>query len=168
MTREKYGEAYQRGYDFTVKFLISRGVRPQSAVETAQAAWVKGWIHLGQLRHEAMLMTWVNKIALNVYRGGMREQPLQSLSRPEMFPGKGVNLAAIELGQVLAACPPRTRALLEMRKQGMTAKEIALRLGITELAAKLRLFRAQQVAAGRCDPKNKRKIVHDLLRKLSV
>ena len=50
MTREEYGAAYKKGYNLTVRFLVSRGLSYDSAQETAQAAWVKGWERLGQLR----------------------------------------------------------------------------------------------------------------------
>jgi hypothetical protein len=47
MTREEYGTAYQKGYNLTVRFLVSRGLSYDSAQETAQAAWAKGWERLG-------------------------------------------------------------------------------------------------------------------------
>lgn len=46
------------------------------ACESAQAAWVRGWGRLGQLRDETLVLTWVNTIALNVYRRLIREAPL--------------------------------------------------------------------------------------------
>jgi hypothetical protein len=68
MTRENYGQAYQRGYDSTVRFLRKRGVARDLVSDVAQAAWVKGWERLSQLRNETMITTWVNAIAINVYR----------------------------------------------------------------------------------------------------
>ncbi len=68
MTREGYGQAYQKGFSLTVRFLLSRGVQRDAADEAAQAAWVKGWERLEQLRNESSVTTWVNTIALNVYR----------------------------------------------------------------------------------------------------
>ena len=80
MTTEEYGNAYQRGYNLTVRFLVSRGLTYDSAQETAQAAWVKGWERLGQLRDSKMVLTWMNSIALNIHRSFMRREPfLQAL-----------------------------------------------------------------------------------------
>ena len=64
MTREQYGQAYQKGFNLTVRFLVSRGFAYDSAQETAQAAWVKGWERLSQLRDPSMVLTWMNSIAL--------------------------------------------------------------------------------------------------------
>ena len=36
MTREEYGAAYQKGFNLTVRFLVSRGLAYDSAQETAQ------------------------------------------------------------------------------------------------------------------------------------
>ncbi len=58
MTREEYGAAYKKGYNLTVRFLVSRGLSYDSAQETAQAAWVKGWERLepiARLEHGAHL-----------------------------------------------------------------------------------------------------------------
>ena len=40
MTREEYGQAYQKGLNLTVRVLVSRGLAYDAAQETAQAAWV--------------------------------------------------------------------------------------------------------------------------------
>src|SRR6202049_4710012 len=86
MTREEYGSAYKKGYNLTVRFLVSRGLSYDGAQETAQAAWVKGWERLGQLRDSNMVLTWMNSIALNIHRSCMRRehflQTLPALSTP--------------------------------------------------------------------------------------
>ena len=80
MTRENYGQAYQRGYDSTVRFLRKRGVARDLVSDVAQAAWVKGWERLSQLRNESMVTTWVNAIAMNVHRSVLRsERAFQAL-----------------------------------------------------------------------------------------
>ena len=68
MTTDEYGQAYQSGFNLTVRFLVSRGLSYDSAQETAQAAWAKGWERLGQLRDQSMVLTWMNSIALNIHR----------------------------------------------------------------------------------------------------
>jgi DNA-directed RNA polymerase specialized sigma24 family protein len=81
LTRERYGEAYQKGFDLTVRFLLSRGAWRDNASEVAQAAWARGWEHLIQLRNERLVLTWVNTIALNLYRSVLRKDPPISYRR---------------------------------------------------------------------------------------
>lgn len=150
MTREAYGQAYQSGYNLTVRFLISRGVPRDLARDVAQAAWVKGWERLSQLRNESMVTTWVNAIAMNVHRSVLRsEKALQSM--PEFNTGAGVNLAAIDLKRILNFCAPRDRALLELQMQGDTAEEIARKQGVTETAIRIRLLRARRAARSKAE-----------------
>jgi DNA-directed RNA polymerase specialized sigma24 family protein len=152
MTREAYGQAYQRGYNLTVRFLISRGVPRDMARDVAQAAWVKGWERLSQLRNESMVTTWVNAIAMNVHRSVLRsERAFQAL--PEFYTGAGVNLAAIDLNRILKFCAPRDRALLELQMQGDTAEEIARKQGVTETAIRIRLLRARRAARSKAERK---------------
>ncbi len=150
MNRDDYGKAYQRGYNLTVRFLISRGVVRETARDVAQAAWVKGWERLSQLRNESMVTTWVNSIALNVYRSVLRsERAFQAL--PEFYTGEGVNLAAIDLNRILKFCAPRDRALLELQMQGETAEEIARKQGVTETAIRIRLLRARRTVRSKAE-----------------
>src|SRR5260370_38461471 len=94
------------------------------ARDVAQAAWVKGWERLDQLRNESMVITWVNAIAMNVHRSVLRsERRYQSL--PDYHARAEVNLAAIDLARILKFCCPRDRALLELRMQGDTAEAFA-------------------------------------------
>ena len=152
MTREAYGQAYQRGFDLTIRFLISRGVPRDLARDVAQAAWVKGWERLAQLRHDSMVTTWVNAIALNVHRSVLRsEKAYQGL--PDYYSRVELNLAAIDLKRILKFCAPRDRALLELQMQGDTAEEIARKQGVTETAIRIRLLRARRAARSRAEKK---------------
>jgi DNA-directed RNA polymerase specialized sigma24 family protein len=152
MTREGYGQAYQRGYDSTVRFLRSRGVARDLVDDVAQAAWAKGWERLGQLRNESMVIIWVNSIAINVYRSVLRrERPTEVLTD---FPGRGgLDVAAIDVVRILEFCPPRDRALLELHMQGATAPEIAQKHGVTVTAIRIRLLRARRAARFRAEKK---------------
>ena len=149
MTREAYGDAYQTGFDLTVRFLLSRGCAPkEKAQEVAQAAWARGWERLHQLRNESMVVTWVNAIALNVHRSSMRaEGVFQAL--PELSSKAGVNLAAIDLARVFKVCRPAERILLEQQMNGVTAEEIARLEGVTETAVRIRFLRARRAARQR-------------------
>jgi len=104
MTREAYARAYQEGLPLTFRFLLSRGVARDTAEEISQAAWMRGWERLGQLRSDELISTWVNTIALNLYRRAIRqERRLQGLKEP-LYAKSTVNWAAIELRRILRFC----------------------------------------------------------------
>jgi DNA-directed RNA polymerase specialized sigma24 family protein len=150
MTHESFGDAYQRGFDLTLRFLRSRGVPQEIAREAAQAAWAKGWERLGQLRDDELLFTWVNTIALNAYRRIRRhEGSLHAL--PEIGVKPGINLAAIDMARILKICCPGDRMLLEQQMRGLTPREIARMRGIPEGAIRIRLMRARRAARLRID-----------------
>ena len=144
MTREEYGAAYKKGYNLTVRFLVSRGLSYDSAQETAQAAWVKGWERLGQLRDQNMVLTWMNSIALNIHRSCMRREPfLQTL--PELPTPPKVNLAAIDVRRILKTCKKNDRMVLQRHYlEGYKVQEIARAHGWTDTAVRIRLLRARR------------------------
>lgn len=145
MTQEGYGQAYQRGFDLTLRFLRSRGVPSDSAREVSQAAWAKGWERLAQLRNEELVVTWVNTIALNVYRRVKRREGVWNALH-DVSTRPGVNLAAIDMARILRICGPGDRALLEQQMKGLTPCEIARQRGIPESAIRIRLLRARRAA----------------------
>jgi RNA polymerase sigma factor (sigma-70 family) len=149
MTREEYGSAYQRGYGLTVRFLVSRGLTYDSAQETAQAAWVKGWERLGQLRDSKMILTWMNSIALNLHRSYVRREPfLQTL--PELPTPPRINLAAIDVRRILQTCKKNERLVLQRHYlEGYKVQEIARAHGWTETAVRIRLLRARRAVGKR-------------------
>jgi RNA polymerase sigma factor (sigma-70 family) len=157
MTSEYFSNAYQRGFTSTVRFLISRGVAYDSAFDAAQAAWAKGWERRGQLREPKLLITWVNTIALNIYRNLLRRsnqhEPLLDLEGPS-----GVNAAAIDAKHILAGCKPKDRIVLEDRYlRGYKIQEIADAHGWSERAVRVRLLRARRRAKERLNlPKGTR------------
>jgi DNA-directed RNA polymerase specialized sigma24 family protein len=142
MTRDSYGDAYQRGFVHTVRFLISRGVPGDTAQEVAQSAWTKGWEKRGQLRNDGMVVTWVNAIAMNAYRGILRREPF-FVPVPELCTTE-TSGAAVDVGRILGFCRPRDRDLLELQLQGLTAKEIARKEGVTATTIRIRLLRARR------------------------
>jgi DNA-directed RNA polymerase specialized sigma24 family protein len=144
MTRENYGDAYQSGFECTVRFLVSRRVHRDNAYELAQAAWARGWERLSQLRDESTVTAWVNTIALNSYR---RLVERQNRTLPTRISDRAViDLAAIDLGRILDRCRPCDRLLLEQHLSGVTTKEIAGRQRISETAVRVKLLRARRTA----------------------
>src|SRR5262249_30475957 len=124
MTSSNYATAYTEGFERTVRFLISRGARSEAAHEAAQAAWVRGWEQIHQLRDESLVTTWVNTIALNVHRRIVRKES-RVKALPELSTAFSVDFAAIDLTKILNGCRPYDRALLRRQMQGLTAREIA-------------------------------------------
>src|SRR4051794_14029895 len=149
MTREEYGQAYQKGFNLTVRFLVSRGLPYDAAQETAQAAWAKGWERIGQLRDQSMVLTWMNSIALNIHRSYIRREPmLQTL--PELSTPPKVNLAAIDVRRILKSCKHNDRMVLQRHYlEGFKVQEIAEQQGWTETAVRIRLLRARRTVGKR-------------------
>ena len=149
MNSEQYGAAYQMGYASTVRFLISRGAHEETARDTAQGAWTRGWERIDQLRNREQVNTWVNSIALNLHRRtrnrGRREMLLNE--SPDTFPACGAFLAAsIDLSKALARCMTEDSALLVRQLHGLSMAEMAREFGVTETAIRLRLMRARLAA----------------------
>jgi DNA-directed RNA polymerase specialized sigma24 family protein len=145
MNREVYGKSYERGFRLTVRFLISRGVGMDSAEDAAQLAWTKGWEHLGQLRDDRMVITWVNSIAWNVVRSLARRLPFEELPEVAVLPN--VNLAALDVARALRSCKTAESLLLRQHYlEGHRIKDIARQEGRTPTAVRIRLLRARRSA----------------------
>ncbi|MEO8048794.1 MAG: sigma factor-like helix-turn-helix DNA-binding protein [Acidobacteriota bacterium] len=148
MTVEAYGQAYQRGFNQTIRLLLSRGARSECAREAAQAAWAKGWERINQLRNESVVTTWVNTIALNCYRSLLRSESHQ-LPLTELPTGGDFNLGAIDLQRFLTWCRPSDRQLFEDYLHGYPIEEIARKQGISYTAVRIRLLRARRSVQAR-------------------
>ena len=147
MNRETYGTAYAKGYRGTVRFLCSRGIPAESSQELAQDAWAKGWERIEQLRNERMVCTWVNTIALNAYRSGLRNAP-QTEPLKEYSGRAENNLASIDVERILSRCGPRQRQLFQRFLDGSTVQEIAMDEHASITAIRLRLLRAKREVFG--------------------
>jgi RNA polymerase sigma-70 factor, ECF subfamily len=144
MTNEEYGKAYQRGFNLTVRFLVSRGLSYDAALDTAQAAWTKGWERREQLRDPNLVLTWTNSIALNIHRTYLRREP-QTQILPELQVPPRMNVAAIDVRRILSDCKPNDRIVLEGHYiQGYKVQEIAQQHGWSETAVRIRLLRARR------------------------
>jgi DNA-directed RNA polymerase specialized sigma24 family protein len=93
-----------------------------------------------------LISTWVNTIALNLYRRAIRqERRLQGLQDP-LYAKSTMNWAAIELRRILRFCRLPDRQLLEAQMVGQTAEEIAHDQGVSQTAIRIRLLRARRAA----------------------
>jgi DNA-directed RNA polymerase specialized sigma24 family protein len=150
VTREGYGLAYQKGFEITVRFLLSRGAQRECATEAAQGAWVRGWEQLHQLRDDTKLLFWVNSIALNAYRRLTRREALSRELREIVSP-RGIDTARIDVRRILNCCRPSERILFEQQICGATNAEIARAQGVTETAIRIRLLRARRMTRSRLE-----------------
>ena len=144
MTSTEYSDAYQGGYGLTIRFLLSRGVPGEHAEEAAQAAWAKGWERRRQLRDPERVIPWINTIALNQFRNGLRK-PRWPAERLELAAPPGTNDRIIDLRRSLQVCRQSDRRILEHHYlEGLTSYEIARQSGCTPVAARIRLLRARR------------------------
>ncbi len=144
MTQREYGTAYRDGCIRTVRFLLSRGLSEDAARETAQAAWVRGWERRAQIRDSRKALTWVNSIALNLYRTQLRRQPGCG-EKLEIAAPPGVILDAIDVSMMLDRCRRLDRDLLVGRYlYGYEIRELAHARGCSETALRVRLLRARR------------------------
>jgi len=144
MTREEYGIKYKNGYLRTVNLLLSKGVPEDQAREAAQAAWARGWERRDQLRDPEKTLVWVNSIAMNHYRSGLRKETInEDLSQLPTLPQ--INFAAIDVHRMLSQCSSGERQLLAKRYLlGWEISEIAQQYGLSETAVRIRLMRARR------------------------
>ena len=136
-------------FHLTVRFLGSKGSSNDIATEIAQAAWTRGWECRRQLRDSAYLLTWVNSIALNSYRGFLRhEHRFQALSDISVAPR--LSLAAVDITRVLEGCRPIDRMILRQHHlEERPIQEIADEHGCSETAMRIRILRARRSAKAR-------------------
>ena len=154
MTREDYGAAYQKGYPVTIGFLVSRGAARDAAEEIAQAAWVRGWERIEQLRDASMIFSWLNTIALNILRSNCRRQPLLQINS-DVAIAPTTNLARIDLRKILRSVKQSDRVILHrLYLDGFKVREIAEQEGCTETAMKIRLLRVRRTIAKHFEPRN--------------
>jgi len=150
MDSAKFASTYETGLKSTINFLSSRGIPRDMAPECAQAAWVKGWERLKQLRDESLLLSWVNVIALNHSRRTLKKNKQEVAWTPDRDRRIEMDLAAIDLAYILSCCTPKDRRLLEAQLLGRSPQELAAEAGLSETAMRLRCLRARRSAREHC------------------
>jgi RNA polymerase sigma-70 factor, ECF subfamily len=140
-----FANAYQRGFNQTARFLLSRGIPRDVVFDTAQSAWTKAWERREQLRNPTFLLTWVNSIALNVYRTALRREPLTEALPELQASGHDSEGAMIDAERILRECKPSDRIVLESHYiRGYKLEEIAAQNNWSETAVRIRLLRARR------------------------
>jgi RNA polymerase sigma-70 factor (ECF subfamily) len=135
---------------------------PDEAEDVLQEGFIQACDHIDDFAGRSGLGTWLHRIVRNAALGRLRRRPLASarlaandtttngvqetlLDRTE---GPGDAVLARERGEVLeraiVALPDSLRAAFVLRDiEGVSTKEAAAALGITESAVKVRLHRAR-------------------------
>ncbi len=145
ISEEGFAHAYQKGFRQTERFLLSRGIPRDLVFDTAQTAWTKAWERRAQLRQPSCVLTWINSIALNVYRTTLRRRSETEELVEKQAPTHEMSLAAIDAKRMLKSCRPNDRTVLESYYiYGYGTDEIARKNAWSETAVRIRLVRARR------------------------
>lgn len=144
LTVEKYGDAYQTGFQRTVRFLRSRGANEDVAEEIAQAAWSRGWERLHQLRTPEALEVWIASIAKHMFSAhAIKVQRSEEIE--ETTAACAPSATSILWNEIVRCCQPEEKRLLALHYvSGYSSGEIAKKLGCSALAVRLRLMRVRR------------------------
>jgi RNA polymerase sigma-70 factor, ECF subfamily len=112
------------------------------AEDAAQAAWVRAWQRIDQLRDPAKVRSWLVAVAANEARQiARRKQPQFDRGSAVSF-GSEADPSLIDLSNALAAVTADDRQLLALRYLiGLTSAEIGAELGLSAGAVRHRLMR---------------------------
>jgi RNA polymerase sigma-70 factor (ECF subfamily) len=148
MTRQQFAEVYQGGgREKTRRFLLSLGADRDTARDVAQAAWVKGYERIAQLRDPRCLVPWINVIALNLFRDQVasRKSTRQLLLADEQIVSREFDSRVLAVRLALEKCNLFDRQLLDaFYWGGHSGEELAKQTGISVGAIHARLSRARQ------------------------
>jgi RNA polymerase sigma-70 factor (ECF subfamily) len=125
------------------------------AEDVVQEALVVAWRRLPALRDPARFPAWVRRIVVRRCLGHLRRRRLQPIplelsagedrraQRPAATNFASASEAAIDVSRLLAALPPRQRAVLYLTAvEGRTDREIAAMLGILPPTVRVHRLRA--------------------------
>lgn len=131
---------------------------PDDAAESAQETYIKLIRTIRSFRGESKFSTWLYRVTSSVAISALRKRARRQAEVPleatdwQAIPASTDPSAEVErlqlrerLDRALMALPPGYRAVAVLKDvHGFSLAEIGKQLGITEGAAKVRLFRARQ------------------------
>jgi RNA polymerase sigma-70 factor (ECF subfamily) len=129
---------------------------PEDAADVTQEVFVRVWRSLRGFRGEANLATWLHRVATNtalthLRRRGRAPEPIEEdamTSRIAIASEEDARIDADEVEKALQRLPEAYRVAVVLKDvYGMSCDEIAQKLGLTEGAVKVRLFRARRKLA---------------------
>lgn len=141
-------DLYRRHAD-RVRSAILRSGGGDELDDLCQEAWLRAFRHLSDFRSEADFGTWVFAIARNVALDWVRRRALhdarvQPIEGDPPTAGRSRQLdLGLDLQRALAELPSGMRAVLVLRAQGFTHKEVGAALRVAEGTSKSQLFKAR-------------------------
>jgi RNA polymerase sigma-70 factor (ECF subfamily) len=159
-----FEELFSRHSSTLYKIALRKLGNPADAEDALQDALLSAFKHFDQFQGNAQISTWLTTIVLNASRMQLRRlssRPFVSFdeheddrgfARPEMFADGGLDpeeiLRRTEVREVLeryaAKLSPKIRLAFRLRVQeGLTIREAAERMGISQGALKAQFFRAR-------------------------
>lgn len=168
-----YAELCRRYSQQLLRKLLRITSNVADAEDALQEALLKAYIHIGSFEGRSAFSSWLTRIAINsalMLLRTKRSHPVFSLERdpdvddftmPEPTetshnPEESCihNALERELTQAIRSLPPNLRVAIQIRyREDASLAQIADILGISEAAAKSRLFRARSHLRKRLDPK---------------
>lgn len=150
LNRDDYARAYQDGYSKTVRFLASTGAPMELAEEVAQAAWVRGWERLSQLRHVQALNFWINSIAKNLLRSNFRKQQMSVELHETTLVANPLESEPVDAHRMFEGCSETEKELLQLYYlEGYTSQELSSTFGLSAVGVRVRLTRLKKNLVGR-------------------
>lgn len=140
--------AFVRHFEHRVRTVLFRLLEDERDIEeAAQDTFVQAWRHLVGFRRDAAPFTWLYRIAVNEAlmrrrRRRVETVELENTHAVESLDESGV--LGVFLVEQIRALPWELRAALVLRDlEGLSNKEVAHVLEITQAAAKSRIHRAR-------------------------
>ncbi len=153
LSRDDYARAYDEGFKKTVRFLAANGASPEIAEEVAQAAWVRGWERIGQLRHVQALAFWINSIAKNFLRNSFRRRHSSTELLETTLVTNPLESEQIDAERIFRGCTEVERQLLERYYlEGFTSHELSQEFGLSAVGVRVRLTRLKKNIVTRLEP----------------
>jgi RNA polymerase sigma factor (sigma-70 family) len=142
ISNSEFAKAYEQGYPKTVRFLLSMGLSPDLAQETAQSGWTRGWEKRAQLESLDKITSWVNQISLNLFRNQIAHVSYSSTTAPPSRPE--IDSIVIDVRTALEKSSARERALLRAYYlEGYSSDELGAREKCSPGAIRVRVLRAK-------------------------
>lgn len=144
-----FESGFHHGYVNTRRFLQSKGADRDMAEEIAQAAWARGWERQEQLRCPELLGSWVNSIAMNLWRSQVnRNRRFGDLPEDIMIFSK-IN-EEMDAALILKSCQDgESQMLKHYYFDGMSTEEIARRSQCRPVTVRVRLMRLREAVRAR-------------------
>ncbi len=156
--RGAFDELVRQSYDDTYTLALRLTGNPDDATDVVQEAYIRAFRGLRRFRGDAQFSTWMYRITANCAATHLSkrnkhrhdtidEDTVVVDARVEADPERVADLGSVRdrISQAVEALPPKLRAAVVLRDvYGLSTREVAEQLGLTEAAVKVRLHRARK------------------------